>query len=306
MACRRYPLCRRAARRRRRPSPYDAPRRTRFASRSSIDRRPGNGPRRRATPQGFSPRGARDSDGRVPGPAAAGNLGPARPFDGASPAPDGLLVRAALILLAVVALVGIGTAEALISTDQLSQLPGRGRPTLSAGGTALTVIGIALSAVVYAALGLLVARSRARESSVLPIGMAVGAGAGLSEWGPGRLWARRSADGDARCLRRSFGGRQHRRGGEPYLAELPGWSSSAEAATSELIRSSTPSFARATNPATISGSKRSPAPASIACSPASADQASLYGRFEVSASNTSAIETILAASEISSPFFPSG
>src|SRR5205814_4174379 len=179
MACRRYPLCRRAARRRRRPSPYDAPRRTRFASRSSIDRRPGNGPRRRATPQGFSPRGARDSDGRVPGPAAAGNLGPARPFDGASPAPDGPLVRAALILLAVVALVGIGTAEALISNDQLSQLPGRGRPTLSAGGTALTVIGIVLSAVVYAALGLLLARSRARERSVLPIGIAVGAGAGL-------------------------------------------------------------------------------------------------------------------------------
>ena len=88
-------------------------------------------------------------------------------------------MRAALILLAVVALVGIGTAEALISTEQLSQLPGRGRPTLSAGGTALTVIGIALSAVVYAALGLLLARSRARESSVLPIGMAVGAGAGL-------------------------------------------------------------------------------------------------------------------------------
>src|SRR5205823_894311 len=84
-----------------------------------------------------------------------------------------------ILLVAVVALVGIGTAEALISTDQLSQLPGRGRPTLSAGGTALTVIGIALSAVVYAALGLLVARSRARESSVLPIGMAVGAGAGL-------------------------------------------------------------------------------------------------------------------------------
>ena len=103
----------------------------------------------------------------------------AGPFDGASLAPDGPPMRAALIVLAVVALVGIGTAEALISNDQLSQLPGRGRPPLSTGGAALTVVGIALSAAVYAGLGWVLARESARESAVLGIGMAVGAGAGV-------------------------------------------------------------------------------------------------------------------------------
>jgi hypothetical protein len=88
-------------------------------------------------------------------------------------------VRAALVVLAVIALVGIGTADAAISNDQLSQLPGRARPALSVGGAALTVIGIALSAAVYAALGLWLARDGARGSSVLGIGMGVGAGAGL-------------------------------------------------------------------------------------------------------------------------------
>jgi len=88
-------------------------------------------------------------------------------------------VRASLIVVAVVALVGIGTAEALISNDQLSQLPGRGRPSLGAGGAALTVVGTALSVAVYAALGLLLARSHAPEGAALGIGMAVGAGAGV-------------------------------------------------------------------------------------------------------------------------------
>lgn len=88
-------------------------------------------------------------------------------------------MRAAVIVLAVVALVGIGTAEALVSNDQLGQLPGRGRPALSGGGAALTLIGIGLSIAVYAALGVLLARAGAREGVVLPIGMAVGAGAGL-------------------------------------------------------------------------------------------------------------------------------
>ncbi len=88
-------------------------------------------------------------------------------------------MRATLIVIAVVALVGIGTAEALISNDQLSQLPGRGRPALSTGGAALTVIGIALSVAVYAALGLFLARDGAREGAVLGIGMSVGAGAGV-------------------------------------------------------------------------------------------------------------------------------
>jgi hypothetical protein len=88
-------------------------------------------------------------------------------------------VRAALVLLAVLALVGIGTADALISNDELSQLSGRARPAVSAGGAAVTVVGIALSAIVYAALGLWLARDGAREGTVLGIGIAVGAGAGL-------------------------------------------------------------------------------------------------------------------------------
>jgi hypothetical protein len=88
-------------------------------------------------------------------------------------------MRAALIVLAIVGLVVIGTAEALISNDQLAQLPARGRPGFSAEGAALTVLGIALSVAVYAALGLLLARDGARESSALTTGMAVGAGAGL-------------------------------------------------------------------------------------------------------------------------------
>ena len=88
-------------------------------------------------------------------------------------------MRAALIVVAVVALLGIGTVDAFVSNDQLSQLPGRARPALSGGGAALTVLGIALSAIVYAALGLWLARDGAREAAVLGIGMTVGAGAGL-------------------------------------------------------------------------------------------------------------------------------
>ena len=88
-------------------------------------------------------------------------------------------MRPAVIVLAVIALVGIGTAEALVSNDQLSQLPGRGRPALNSGGAALTFVGIALSAAVYAALGWFFARERARESAVLSIGIGVGAGAGV-------------------------------------------------------------------------------------------------------------------------------
>lgn len=88
-------------------------------------------------------------------------------------------MRAGLIVLAVLALVVIGTVDASISNDQLSQLPGRARPALSTGGAALTVVGIALSAAVYAALGLWLARDGARGSAALGIGIAVGAGAGL-------------------------------------------------------------------------------------------------------------------------------
>jgi hypothetical protein len=88
-------------------------------------------------------------------------------------------VRARLIFLAVVVLVAIGSAEAWVSTDQLAQLPGRARPALSAGGAALTIVGIALSGAVYAALGVWLARHHARGTAVLGIGMAVGTGSGL-------------------------------------------------------------------------------------------------------------------------------
>ena len=88
-------------------------------------------------------------------------------------------MRAALIVFAVVALIAIGSADALISNDQLSQLPGRGRPPLSTGGVALTVAGVVLSVAVYAGLGWFLSREGARENAVLGIGMAVGAGAGL-------------------------------------------------------------------------------------------------------------------------------
>jgi hypothetical protein len=88
-------------------------------------------------------------------------------------------VRPASALLAVAVLVAIGTAEALASNAQLAELPGRGRPAFSGVGAALTVVGIALSVAVYAALGLLLARDGASESAVFPIGIAVGAAAGL-------------------------------------------------------------------------------------------------------------------------------
>jgi len=88
-------------------------------------------------------------------------------------------VRRALILFAVVALVAIGTTEAWISNEQLAQLPGRGRPPLSAGGTALTFFGIALSVAVYAALGFALARIGARDGDAVVTGVTVGTGAGL-------------------------------------------------------------------------------------------------------------------------------
>jgi hypothetical protein len=83
------------------------------------------------------------------------------------------------VLAALTALVVIGTAEALISNDQLSQLPGRARPALSAGGAAVSVIGIGFSLAVYVSLGVVMARFRARDAAVLATGMAVGAVAGL-------------------------------------------------------------------------------------------------------------------------------
>ena len=88
-------------------------------------------------------------------------------------------MRPAPVLLAVAALVAIGTVDALVSNAQLAELPGRARPALTGGGAALTLVGIALSVIVYLVLGIFLARDGTRESRVLPIGVAVGLGAGL-------------------------------------------------------------------------------------------------------------------------------
>lgn len=88
-------------------------------------------------------------------------------------------MRPALVLLAVAALVTIGTAEALASNAQLADLPGRGRPALSGSGAVLTLLGAALSIAVYVALGFLLARSGAPESAAIPVGLGVGAVSGL-------------------------------------------------------------------------------------------------------------------------------
>jgi hypothetical protein len=88
-------------------------------------------------------------------------------------------MRVVLILGSVVLLIAIGTAEAWISNEQLAGLPGRGRPAFSASGSALTFIGSALSALVFAALGLVLARRDTGERVAVMTGVAVGAGAGL-------------------------------------------------------------------------------------------------------------------------------
>jgi hypothetical protein len=100
-------------------------------------------------------------------------------FDGASAAPDGRLVRGALIAVAVFVLVAIGTADAWFSNEQLALLPGRGRPVLSAAGSALTLVGIALSVVVYTVLGVSLARTGSRENAAVLTGAVVGAAAGI-------------------------------------------------------------------------------------------------------------------------------
>ena len=88
-------------------------------------------------------------------------------------------MRPAPALLAVAALVTIGTAEAIASNAQLADLPGRAQPTASASGALLTVLGIALSVAVYAALGVVLARRGSDEAAALRTGIAVGLGAGL-------------------------------------------------------------------------------------------------------------------------------
>ncbi|HEV8534910.1 MAG TPA: hypothetical protein VGR87_04215 [Candidatus Limnocylindria bacterium] len=88
-------------------------------------------------------------------------------------------MRAALIAIAVVALIGIGTVEGLISAGQLSELPGRARPSLGAGGVALTLLGVALSAAVYGVLGAVLARSEARQAEAITSGVIAGCFAGF-------------------------------------------------------------------------------------------------------------------------------
>jgi hypothetical protein len=88
-------------------------------------------------------------------------------------------VRWIVPALAVIVLIAIGTAEGLESASELADLPGRGRPTLGAGGTALTLAGLALSIAVYAALGWYVARSGQHERDAVRLGVLVGLMAGL-------------------------------------------------------------------------------------------------------------------------------
>lgn len=101
------------------------------------------------------------------------------PLDEASTAPDGPRVRYAGVAVAIAALVAIGTAESLISVEQLAQLPGRGRPPLGAGGIGLTLGSVGLSAMVYALLGFTFARLGANEREAIRAGVMAGLFAGL-------------------------------------------------------------------------------------------------------------------------------
>jgi hypothetical protein len=88
-------------------------------------------------------------------------------------------MRYASVAVAIAALVAIGTAESLISVEQLAQLPGRGRPPLGAGGIGLTVGSVALSATVYALLGLTLAWLGSNEREAVRAGVMTGLLAGL-------------------------------------------------------------------------------------------------------------------------------
>jgi hypothetical protein len=88
-------------------------------------------------------------------------------------------VRYAGVALAVAALVAIGTAESLTSVEQLAQLSGRGRPPLSGAGVALTLGSVALSASVYAVLGLVFALSASNEGAAARAGVTTGVFSGL-------------------------------------------------------------------------------------------------------------------------------
>lgn len=88
-------------------------------------------------------------------------------------------MRLGLIALAVLALVIIGSSDAFESTRQLGDLPERGRPMLTPAGATLSIVSFALSAAVYLALGIALARSLSTERGAVISGVATGLGAGL-------------------------------------------------------------------------------------------------------------------------------
>lgn len=88
-------------------------------------------------------------------------------------------MRYASVVVAIAALVAIGTTESLISVEQLAQLPGRGRPPLGAGGVGLTLVSVALSAAVYVLLGFVFARLGSNERAAVRAGVMTGLFAGL-------------------------------------------------------------------------------------------------------------------------------
>ena len=87
-------------------------------------------------------------------------------------------MRAIQVLLAATALVLIGAVEAAASARQLAAQAGRGRPTLSGEGAALTLAGLALSVAVYLVLGRAVGRSSGHERTAVAEGVASGILAG--------------------------------------------------------------------------------------------------------------------------------
>ena len=88
-------------------------------------------------------------------------------------------MRVALAIAALATLILIGTVEATVSNGLLADLPGRARPAITGAGTALTLLSAGASAVVYAALGLGLARVGAGERSAVGVATLVGLGAGL-------------------------------------------------------------------------------------------------------------------------------
>ena len=88
-------------------------------------------------------------------------------------------MRVLALLAAVLGLVAIGTAEALESVGQLSDLPGRGLPSVSPRGTVLTGAAFVASVAVYAIVGWSTARAGLRERDAVRAGAIVGSLAGL-------------------------------------------------------------------------------------------------------------------------------